>query len=192
LISKLLPGHETVILVPATEVNGVPQLLGATMVPYTAPTSAILNKYIPITSNGVAGSGSGGNVSCALSDDLNLGLSDSDTSDERTICSTGQSQALTFYNFDAEFRIFRDIDTTDNTSEFNLAVDLTRAADIPYIIAHRIGYPQTALAAPGQEWDFYYAWTNNPVPDYADGENQAIAQTFISKSIVNVGYTLLS
>lgn len=189
-IDKLLPGHETVVLIPAIEVNGVPHLVGDTLVPLNLPTSAVINEWLTVTSNGSTGSGAGGNISCALRDDLTLGLTDSDSDSDRTICSVGQSEELTFYNFDAEFNIFRNENPTDATSQFVMASDLVRAPDIPYIIAHRIGYESDELAAEDQEWDFYYAWTDNPVDAYSDGGNLIRTQTMVPKNLVNIAHIL--
>jgi hypothetical protein len=189
IVDKLLPGNETVLLVPAVEVNGVPHLIGDTLVPIEAPTSAVLNEWIVVTVPSHANAGAGGNVSCAIRDDMNLGLTDSDTDSDRTICSVGQSEDPTFYNFDAELTGFVDADV-DGDGVYNLFRDLTRAPDIPYVISHRIGYGQTVAAASGQEWDFYYAWTDNPVIGYGDGNNQTTTQNFVPKNIVNVGYEL--
>jgi hypothetical protein len=173
-VDKVLPGNETVLLTPAVEVNGVPHLIGDTLVPYNAPTIAVLNTC---------------NISCAVRDDMNLGLTDSDTDSDRTICSTGQTEEPTFYNFDAELTGFVDEDLTGD-GVYNLFRDLTRAPDIPYIIVHRIGKAPDAAFAIGDEVDLYYAWTDNPVMGYGDGNNQTITQNFVPKNLVNVGYEL--
>lgn len=191
MVAKLKVGNnEAVILIPAMEINGVPNLIGTTAVPYTAPTAAVINRYLNVLDNNDTNWGAGGNVTCALRDDMTLGGTDSDTDDDRTLCSTSASGAFTFYNFDAEFNIFRDANPTEATSVFNMARDLVQAPDVPYIIAHRIGYPHTTAAAVGQEWDFYYVWTDNPVPVYDDGGNQLVSQTFVPKNILNIGYEL--
>ena len=187
---KILPGNETVLVIPVVEVNGVPNLVGDTLVPYDAPTVAVLTMWHAITVNGDTGSGAGGNLSGALKDDLTLGLTDSDTDPDRTINSKGQSEALTFFNFDSEFTIFRDASLSATDSRFNMASDLVRAPDVPYMIAHRIGYDETVVPAIGQEWDFYYSWTDNPVPVYADGGNQAVTQTLVPKNVVLPSHTL--
>jgi hypothetical protein len=188
--AKVLPGNETVLLVPAYEVLGVPHLMGATLDPISAPKVATLNRWQAVVAPNSANAGAGGNISCAIRDDLSLGLTDSDTDSDRTICSVGQSEDLTFYNFDAELATFRHEDVNDKTGVFSLAKDLTRAADIPYIIVHRIGYPSTTPFAVGQEVDLYYALTDNPVPEYDDGSNQLVAQTMVPKNLVNIAYAL--
>lgn len=187
MTDKLLPGNETIVLIPATEINGVPQLIGDTIVPLDVPTSAVINKWLHnVSTSGLA---NGGNVSCAVKDDAKLEQTTSDTDKDRTICSVGQSETPTFYNFDAQLNGFRDLDQ-DATGLFNLFRDLVRAPDIPYVLAHRIGYKSTVDAAVGQDWSFYYAWTDNPIPGYADGANQTIGQTFVAKNLVNIRHTL--
>lgn len=189
MAQKLLVGDkDTVLLIPAYEINGVPQMAfptGGLSVPIDTPTSALLNYYIGATTPGSTGAHWGGNVTCSVIDDWNLTLTDSDTSDVRTLCSVGQSQDLTFYNYDAVMNFLRDVDPTDTTSEYNLLNNLLDAPDLAYVIAHRVGYSRTTAAAAGQEWHFYYVWTDHAVPSIADGEYQALGESFIPKGIIN-------
>lgn len=191
---KLLVGDkDTVLLLPAFDLGGVPQsVIPATqvVVPITTPTTALLNAYIPATTPAHANAPWGGNVTCAIIDDMNLAFTDSDTDDTRTLCSVGQSQDLTFYNYDAVLNFLRDINPADTASEFNLPLQLLSGPDAPYIIAHRVGYSRNVAAAVGQEWHFYYVWTDHAVPASADGENQAIGETFIAKGIINFKFVL--
>ncbi len=196
MAQKMLVGDkDTVLLIPAFEIGGVPQMAyptTASAVPITAPTAALLNYYIDALSPDDTGAHWGGNVTCAVIDDWNLALTDSATDDTRTLCSVGQSQDLTFYNYDAVMNFLRDVDGKDATSEFNLPINLTRAPDVAYVIAHRVGYSRTANAAVGQEWHLYYVWTDHSIPAAADGSNQAVGQTFIPKGIINFKYELAS
>lgn len=191
---KMLVGDkDTVLLIPAYEIAGIPQgalPTGGVTVPITAMTTAILNYYIPIVTPSGVGARWGGNVTCAVLDDYKLAMKDSATKDVRTICSVGQAQELTFYNYDASMNFLRDIDPTDVTSEFNLPVNLVNTPDIAYIVAHRVGYSRLTAAAVSQEWNFYYVWTDNTIPAAADGDYQAIGESFIPKGIVNFKYIL--
>ena len=184
---KLLEANECIVLIPATEILGVPQLIGDTLVPLDAPTVAVIEKWR--NNSSTAGLANGGNVSLAIKDDVKLEQTASDTDKDRTICSTGQSETPTFYNFDAQMNGFVDEDKAA-TGVFNLFRDLTFAPDVPYIIAQRVGYKQDVATAIGQEWDFYYAWTDNPVWGYADNTNMTIGETFISKNLLSVRYIL--
>lgn len=196
MAQKLLVGDkDTVLLLPAFEVGGVPHIAnpaGGPGISIEAPTSALLNQFIPALTPAHANAKWGGNVTCAIIDDWTLGMTDSGTDDTRTLCSVGQSQDLTFYNFEAKMNFLRDEVITEATSEFNLARDLTQAPDIPYVIAHRIGYHHTAVAAAGQEWHFYYVWTDYPIPAATDGSNMQIGVTFIPKGILNFKAVLAS
>jgi len=191
---KMLVGDkDTVLLIPAFEISGIPQgalPTGGATVPITAMTTAILNYYISVTTPAAAGSKWGGNITCAVIDDWKLALKDSSTKDIRTICSVGQSQELTYYNYDATMNFLRDVNPADTASEFNLPVNLVSAPDVAYIIAHRVGYSRTAAAVVGQEWHFYYVWTDNTISAAADGDYQAIGESFIPKGIINFKYVL--
>lgn len=196
MAQKMLVGDkDTVLLIPAFEVNGVPRMAlptTATSLPLDAPTAALLNYYIDALTPGDAGAHWGGNITCSVIDDWNLALTDSATDDTRTLCSVGQSQDLTFYNYDAVMNFLRDIAPLDATSEFNLPLNLLSAPDVPYVIAHRVGYSHTANAAVGQEWHLYYVWTDHSIPASSDGDNLSIGQTFIPKGLINFKFELTS
>lgn len=189
MAQKLLAGDkDTVLLIPAFEIDGVPQMAYPTVaspIPITAPTADLLNYYIDVLTPAAVGSHWGGNVTCSIIDDMNLAMTDSEIDDTRTLCSVGQSGEPTFYNYDAVMNFLRDLDPTDTASEFNLWLALLDAPDVPYIIAHRIGYSRTVDAAVGQEWNFYYVWTDHAIPAAADGDYQATGETFIPKGIIN-------
>jgi hypothetical protein len=193
---KMLVGDkDTVLLIPAFEIDGVPRLALPSTASYfslESPTAALLNYYIGILNPGDSGAAWGGNVTCSIIDDMTLNLTDSATDDTRTLCSIGQSQDLTFYNYDGSMNFLRDVDPTDATSTFNLPINLTSGPDIPYVIAHRIGYKHNTAAAIGQEWNLYYFWTDHPVPASSDGDNLSIGETFIAKGLVNFKYELVA
>lgn len=194
MAQKMLVGDkDTVLMIPAFELNGVPQAAlpstGAA-IPITAPTSALLNYFIGATTPADAGAHWGGNITCAILSDWKMELTDSDTKPAKTLCSVGSAEELTFYNYDANMNFLRDVDPFDDGSEFNLPMLLTSAPDTAYLIAHRIGYGRTAAAAVGQEWHFYYVWTDHAIPASSDGEYQTINETFVPKGIINFKYEL--
>ncbi|MDF2506258.1 MAG: hypothetical protein K0Q52_117 [Microbacterium sp.] len=191
-MSKTRIGYELLMLVPAVEVNGVPWIVTPTgLVNYETPTVAALNVWHGITKPSDTYASQGGNISCAVLDDLNLGLTDSETDDTKTICSKGNSAALTLYNYDAELNFKRDKDITAD-SLWNLARDLTRAPDLSYFIVHRVRGEKdsTEPLAIGDEIDLYYVHTDFPVPGYSDDDPIQTQSAFIPKGIVNVGYDL--
>lgn len=192
--NKLLVGDkDTVLLIPAFELNGVPQMAlpsTAAAVPFTAPTAALFNYYIDAVTPADTGAHWGGNITCAVIDDWKLEQTDSATKNVRTLCSVGQAEDLTYYQFDAQMNFLRDIDPKDATSEFNLPANLVSAPDIPYVIAHRIGYSRTENAAIGQEWHLYYAWTDFAIPKAADDDYQTLGETFVQKGLIHLRYEL--
>ena len=191
---KLLVGDkDTVLLIPAFEINGIPQMAlpsTGTALPITAPTTALLNYFISATTPAAAAARWGGNITCAIIDDWKLELKDSSTKVIKTLCSIGNSAELTYYNYDAQINVLRDIDPFDATSEFNLPINLMNAPDVSYIMAHRIGYSRTAAAAIGQEWLFYYVWTDHAIPNVADGDYQFIGESFVTKGLINFKFIL--
>lgn len=191
MAQKMLVGDkDTVLLLPAFEIVGVPNTSFptsgvGTALPITGITSALLNYYLPANTPGSTGAKWGGNITCAIVNDMKLELKSSSTKNIKTLCSVGQALELTYYNYDAVMNFLRDINPADATSEFNLPITLTSAPDVAYIIAHRLGYSRTVAAAAGQEWNFYYAWTDYQIPTTTDGEYQQVAETFVPKGIIN-------
>lgn len=191
-MTKIKPGFETILLVPAVEIAGVPWLVTPTgLVDYSAPTAAALNVYQAITAPSQTNAGAGGNISCAILDDLDLGLTSSDIDNTKNVCSKGQAGTPTFYNFNAKLNAKRDANITAD-SLWNLFRDLTRAADVPYFIVHRVrgGKDSTETFAVGDEVDLYYVNTDNPVTDFGDKKAIVHSQAFIPKGLINVKYTL--
>lgn len=192
-MTKVLPGYETLLLIPTVEIGGVPWMVttGGKLVDYEHPTSALLNGWLAITDPTQANGKHGGNISCAVLDDLNVALDDSDTDDTKTVCSKGNSSELTFYNFTVELNARRDADVSA-ASVSNLFRELTRSADVPYMLAHRVrGQKNSTVAtAIGEEWDFYYIHTDFPTIQFSDNEPLGISQSFVPKNVVNVKYAL--
>lgn len=186
---KLLVGDkDTILLIPAFELNGVPQFANpatGTAIAMTAPTVALLNYFINALIPSSPGAKWGGNVTCSVIDDLALALTDSSTATIRTLCSIGNAEELTYYNYDANMNFLRDINPADAASDFNLATTLVSAPDLAYIVAHRLGFSRTAAAASGQEWHYYYVWTDHAIPAVADGDYQSIGESFVPKGIIN-------
>lgn len=186
-VRKLLIGDkDTILLLPVIEVDGVPNVpYSGGLVPFDELTNAVYNYYIPITTPGSTNAGHGGNVTCALQDDFTFGSTDPEIDDTKTVCSKGASGEIKRYNFEASFNFFRDEDPTDTGSVFNMATDLVRAADIPYLIAHRVGYASDTASANGHKWSLGYVHTDNPVDTLGDDEWQMRTQAFIPKNIIS-------
>lgn len=189
---KLINETDTVLLIPAHEVLGVPNAITPTgLVPYDALTAAVLNRWAVVTSTGHANAGAGGNVSCAIvSDGFTLGFTDSAEDDEKTLCDPANSVDLTDLNFDADMTGFRDENPNATDSVFVLWKNLTFTPDVPYLIVHRVGFKSDVAFAIGQEIDVYYAHTDLPVNVHEDGAKQKIQQVFVPKSTAKPNYVI--
>lgn len=188
---KTINETDTVVLIPAHEVLGVPHaVLPTGLLSYEALTSAAINRWAVVANTAHANAGAGGNVSCAISSDVfTLGMTDSSEDDEKDLCAPANSLDLTDYNFDADMAGFRDADPNNPDSVYVVWKNLTFAPDVPYIIVHRVGFASDVPFAAGQEIDVYYAHTDLPVNVHDDGSKQKIQQTFIPKGVVP-NYTL--
>jgi hypothetical protein len=189
-MSRLILANETVLLIPAFTIAGVPYVAaatGGTPVAMSDVTTSILDSWISRTDS--SGNVIGGNISGAIRDDMKLGLTGSERSTSRALTSFGKSELLTTFNFQAQLTIFMDGDLV-NPSTFKLAKDSTRIQGVPYVIAHRLGVKNTVASTVGEEWDLYFAETGQPIPGYGDGEELTIGLSFVPKNIVNIKYAL--
>lgn len=192
-IDRLLRANRTVLAVPVIDGPTEPLLIGVTgtTCPLSAPTSAVLDSWRQVVTTSATGAGNGGNISCALLDDLSLGLDASDTDTELTICSIGNESTPTFHNVNATLTGFRDASQAD-TGVFNLFFQLMNAADIRYVLVDRIGSASTAAFVAGDIVSLYEVYTDVPVDVRDDRSNLKLQQTPVASGIVNTNYTLLS
>lgn len=190
-ISRLLRANRQVLLVPVVDINGVPNIVSTTgtTAPMSAPTTAILNSWVPIVTTAPAAASNGGNISCALLDDLQLGTGESDTDDELTICSIGNESTPTFYSVEAALTALRDRSQAD-TGVFNLATQLLNGKDVRYVAVDRIGTPSTANYTVGDVVSLYEVVTDNPVDVKEDRGNIKIQQSPTPSGNLNQNYTL--
>lgn len=190
-IDRLLRANRTVVLIPMIDGPTEPLLVGVTgaTTPFSDPSAAVIAGWSQITSTTQTGASNGGNISCALLDDLSLGLADSDTDDELTICSIGNESTPTFYNVDAAFTAFRDRNKAD-TGVFNLATQLLNGPDVRYAVLDRIGSSSTTTLAAGDIVSIFEMTTDNPVDVKEDRGNLKIQQTPNASGLVNVNKTL--
>lgn len=179
---RVLRGNETVLLIPAHVADGQAYgLYDEGMDPIDNFTASILNYWIPVNTAKHADANGGGNVSCAIRDDMTLGLTDSEADSDRTLCDEGQVENLTSKQYEANASGFRDKDL-DADGAYNLFNKLTFAPDVPYIIAHRVGVKQDALVSATDMWDLYLVNTDVQIPEYSNNANITVNQTFIPKS----------
>lgn len=181
-----------VLLMPIVDgLDGQPLIVApnGTTTPFTAPSAAALDAWRSVITATAPGAGHGGNISCALLDDLTLGLAESDTDDELTICSIGNETAPTFYNVDASLVGLRDRVKAD-TGVFNLFTQLTVGPDIRYVILDRIGKSSSAPIVAGDIVSLYEARTDLPVDVKEDRGNLKLQQNPVPTGLVNVNVTV--
>lgn len=185
MTDRVLRGNETVLLIPAyiDEAGEAFGIYPGGLVDINDFNSDILNHWIAANTAKHADANGGGNVSCSVKDDMTLGLTDSNADTDRTLCDEGQVEQLTTKQFDARMIGFRDGDLAGDGA-YNLFNKLTFGPDVPYIVAHRIGAKQTALATLSEVWDYYFVNTDVQIPNYADNANITVDVTFIPKNVV--------
>jgi hypothetical protein len=183
-IDRLLRANRMVLALPVIDGATEPLIVGptGTTTPFSAPAASVINGWVNVLTTNAVGAQQGGNVSCAILDDMTLGLADSDTDDELTICSIG--------NVDSELTVFRDKNKAD-TGVFNLALQLFNAGRQRYVLLDRIGYSQTAAALAGQDVSLYEVRTGTPVDVKEDRGNLKMTQSFNATGLVNVNVTLV-
>ncbi len=190
-IDRLLRANRTVLLVPMTDIQGVPSLISPTgaVVPFTAPTAAVLEAWRQITTTAPAASAHGGNPSGAILDDMDLGLAASDTDTQLTIVSQGNESSPTFKNVDGTFTALRDKNKVD-PGVYNLATQLFVGPDVRFGVVDRIGVPASAAVAVGQTVSIFEMSTDFPTDEKADRGNLAIKQVPAPSGNVLSNYTI--
>lgn len=188
---KLLRANRTVLAIPVIDGPTEPLLVSATgtTAPFSAPTAAVLDSWRLVNKPSVTGGSHGGNISCAILDDMTLGTDASDTDDELTICSIGNEVTPTFYNVNASLTGLVDQDPAAD-GVFNLWKNLMKKADIRYVLADRIGFSPSTAFATGQDVSLFLVSTDNPIDLIEDRGSVKLQQNFSSSGIINQNYTI--
>lgn len=131
------------------------------------------------------------NITCALTDDSNVGLGDSVTDTSISICSIGNEETPIAFSVEAAFTGFRDEDG-DAAGVFNLWRDLVKAPDVPFIIIDRIIGHYSDPYAIGDSVSLYSVSTDYPIDNIADAEMITLTQNFIPDGNVNTNYRVVA
>lgn len=193
-IDRLLRANRTIMQVPVYQMADESLVIispTGTTCPFFVPTSAVLDAWRQVVTTSATGAAHGGNVSCAILDDVSLGLGDSETDTELTICSIGNEADPTFANIEAQITGLRDKNKAD-TGVFNLFTQLNNAVDVNYGWVDRIGYGSSAAFASGQVISIYEALNDVPLDIKEDRGNLKIQQNPVPSGNFLSNYTLLS
>lgn len=192
-IDRLLRANRTIMQVPLYELNDVLVIVSptGTTTPFTDPSSAVLDAWRAVLTTAATGAGHGGNVSCAILDDVTLGLAESELDTELTICSVGNESDPTFVNVEAQITGLRDRNKAD-TGVFNLFTQLNVGVDTRYGWVDRIGYSSTTAFAAGQDVSIYDALNDVPLDIKEDRGNLKLQQNPVPSGNVITLHTLSS
>lgn len=192
-IDRLLRAKRTIMQVPVYEkVNGDLVIVSptGTTTPFFTPSATVLEAWRQVVTTTATGAAHGGNVSCAILDDVTLGMAESETDTELTICSIGNEATPTFANIEAEITGLRDRSKAD-TGIYNLFLQLNRQADARYGWVDRIGLPATNAFANGQIISLYDSYTDVPIDVMEDRGNLKLQQSPIPTGNYLDRYTLV-
>lgn len=101
----------------------------------TAPTATALN--------------AGTNISCAVTRGYTMNPTDSDTDDTASICDTGNTKTRLFDNYEGELTMFKDANSADGASVYNVAFALFKTPDQRVWIWRRLGKKNTVTFSSG-------------------------------------------
>lgn len=111
------------------------------------PSEGVEDAYAPtvdeLTAEGAI------NISCAVTRGYSINPTDSDTDDTASICDTGNVQTRLYDNYEGELTMFRDADSTDATSIFNIAFEYFKTPDQEFYLYRRLGKKSTVEVAEG-------------------------------------------
>lgn len=191
-IDRLLRANRTIMQVPVWQKNDGSLVIVSptgTTTPFFTPSATVLDAWRQVVTTSATGAAHGGNVSCAILDDVSLGLGESETDSELTICSVGNEADPTFVNVEAQITGLRDKNKAD-TGIFNLFTQLNNAVDVNYGWVDRIGYQSSAAFANGQIISIYEAMNDVPLDIIEDRGNLKIQQNPVPSGNVLDRYTL--
>lgn len=97
----------------------------------------------------------GKNISCAVVRGYTLNPTASDTDDSASICDTGNVSNRLYDNYEGELTLFRDADTEDAVSVYNIAFDLFKEPDERIWVVRRLGKDNTTTAAAADEVELF-------------------------------------
>lgn len=89
------------------------------------------------------------NISCAVTRGYTLNPTDSDTDDTASICDSGNVQTRLFDNYEGELTMFRDGNSTDASSVYNIAFKFFKNPDVKFWVYRRVGKKSTTAFADG-------------------------------------------
>lgn len=132
--TKMLNPNTTLIVVPEQYITNP-----------MAPSAAVLNGVNAI------------NISCAVTRGYTMNPTDSDTDDTASICDSGNVKNRLFDNYEGEFTLFRDANSADATSIYNIAFNYFKNVDQRFYVFRRVGKKSTvAIAAADQLEGFLF------------------------------------
>lgn len=114
---------------------------------WVLPESGVVNPEAPTAAELNAGE----NISCAIVRGYTLNPTASDTDDSASICDTGNVANRLYDNYEGELTMFRDGDTEDAVSVYNIAHELFKEPDQRVWVYRRLGKRNTVAAVTGDE-----------------------------------------
>lgn len=118
---------------------------------WVIPENGIVDPYAPTAAEINAGE----NISCAVVRGYTINPTDSDTDDSASICDTGNVSTRLYDNYEGNITLFRDADSADATSIYNIAYELFREPDVRVWVARRLGKKNDVAAAVGDEVELF-------------------------------------
>nr|DAY43395.1 MAG TPA: major tail protein [Caudoviricetes sp.] len=119
------------------------------------------------------------NISCAITTDMTLNATDSDTDDSRSICDSGNAKTPTVANYEASLTFFREAiasgqKAAGNTTVYDKAFQLfkrgTQDGLVEGYLVKRIGFKQDAPMEADMEISVYKVVADNPRDELGDGD----------------------
>lgn len=102
------------------------------------------------------------NISCAIVTGYTLNATDSDTDDSKSICDEGNVASPTWDNYEGNVTFFRDADSEDATSVYNLAFDLFQHKGATGYLVRRLGKKNTEPVTTGDIVSVFKFISDNP------------------------------
>lgn len=176
----------------AGEVKMLPPNIRVDWIPVTAEEPGIEDVNAPTAEELNAGE----NITCAItSPDYTLGWTERDTDDTKSLCDDSNVMNPIYKNYEGNLTFFRDRDSTNALSAYNIAYELFKTPLQQGYLVERVGKPFDEPYVDGDEVSVFLFLSGDPRTLHEDGvpirmQVPFYAQGRSSEGIVTVGGTV--
>ena len=131
-------------------------------------------------------------ISCAVEDSYKLNLTGSSVDSTQSVCDIAKVDTPLFFEYDANFSLFRNKPGTTDMPIYDVALSLFDAVDMPYYLVKRVDKAQGSTVAAGDILSAFGVTTDYGIDNSADKTMLLYDATFKPTGGVNTNFTVLA